>query len=100
VSGRHPWPPPKGFRPVTKQDMYEDIPLHGRPEFRGGVYESDRVESVVMDENFETKEIRQTPTTEIKDREVKSGVQAPTREHPGVVHYTNAEITPRRDESE
>jgi hypothetical protein len=99
VSGHHPWPPPKGFRPVTKQDMYEDIPLHGRPEFRGGVYESDRVESVVMDENFETKEIRQTPTTEIKDREVKSGV-APVREHPGVTHFVLPETPPQRDESE
>ena len=87
-----------GFRPVTKQDMYEDIPLHGRPEFKGGVYESDRVESESM-ENFETKEVLSTPTTERKDEEVKSGT-APVREHPGVTHFVLPETKPQRDESE
>jgi C-terminal processing protease CtpA/Prc len=55
------------FVPVTKKDFYEDEPLYGHPAFKGGILKSDRI----MD--IETKEITETPTTEVKDAEVKSG---------------------------
>ena len=84
---------------MTKEDKYEDILLHGRAEFKGGILESDRVVDWDVMET-ETKEVLSTPTTERKDVEVKSGTQAPPREHPGVVHYAPSETRPRRDESE
>jgi hypothetical protein len=89
-----------GFRPVTRRDFYEDIPLHGRAEFKGGILRSDVLQPEEGIVDIETKEVIQTPTTEEKNREVKSGAQAPTREHPDIVHYTRGNDKPQRDESE
>jgi hypothetical protein len=55
--------------------MFDDIPLHGRPEFKGGILESDQPfrEATIMD--IETKEIVSTPSTERKDEAVKTGLK-------------------------
>ncbi len=89
------------FRPVARGEKHRDIPLFGRPEFKGGILESDQVSTreAVMSENIETKEIRSAPTSERKDEEVKSGVyRQPARqlcgdsqcEHADVSHFHDA----------
>jgi hypothetical protein len=64
------------FRPVMHGERYEDIPLANRPEFKGGILESDHPKlEAGMD--IETKEIISTPSSERKDDEVKSGTNIP-----------------------
>lgn len=67
-------------------EMFEDLPLHGRPEFKGGILESDRIKSEAGKMDIETKEIVSTPSTERKDESVKSGIRVPDRtlSHPEV----------------
>lgn len=60
-------------------ETFEDIPLFGRPEFKGGILESDRQTSEVERMQTETKEITSTPSTEQKDAPVESGVKVPDR---------------------
>lgn len=85
------------FRPIARGEVWEQIPLFGRPEFKGGILESDRTstEGEQMSGNIETKEIKSTPTSERKDEEVKSGANQAGRqlcgdsqcEHAGVSHF-------------
>jgi hypothetical protein len=80
VSGHHPWPPPSKFRKVTNRDFYGDEPLKGNPAFDGGILEADSLtpeEAAVMD--IETKEIREAPSTEEKNADLKSGTLPPRR---------------------
>jgi len=66
------------FTPVTDDDFFEDIPLVGRPEFDGGILLSDHAIPKGDDEmDIATKEITQTPTTEVKDAPVESGSLRP-----------------------
>lgn len=65
-----------GFKPVTRRDFYEDEPLFGRPEFKGGILKSDSLEETM---DIETKEIREAPSTEEKNAEIKSGTLPPRR---------------------